>query len=83
MIIHIKCGGDVNYLFLEVLPRLNPGVIVHIHDIFLPNEFPKELVRERHFFWTEQYLLQAFLMFNSEFEVLFANSYWRGLTIGR
>jgi hypothetical protein len=54
---------------------LNPGVIVHIHDIFLPNEFPKELVRERHFFWTEQYLLQAFLMFNSEFEVLFANSY--------
>ena len=32
----VKIGGDVNYLFLEVLPRLEPGVIVHIHDIFLP-----------------------------------------------
>jgi hypothetical protein len=71
----VRCGGDVNYLFLEVLPRLNPGVIVHIHDIFLPNEFPKDLVKNRHFFWTEQYLLQAFLTFNSEFEILFANAY--------
>ena len=32
----VKIGGDVNYLFLEVLPRLKPGVIVHVHDIFFP-----------------------------------------------
>ena len=36
-----KAGSDVNYLFFEVLPRLRPGVVVHIHDIFLPDEYPK------------------------------------------
>jgi Methyltransferase domain len=71
----VKIGGDVNYLFLEVLPRLEPGVIVHIHDIFLPFEYRRDWVKEEFRFWSEQYLLQAFLAFNSEFEVLLANSY--------
>ena len=71
----VKIGGDVNYLFLEVLPRLKPGVIVHIHDIFLPFEYRRDWVMEEFRFWTEQYLLQAFLTYNSEFEVLCANSY--------
>jgi Methyltransferase domain len=71
----IKIGGDVNYLFLEVLPRLKPGVIVHVHDIFLPFDYQRKWVMEEFRFWTEQYLLQAFLTFNSEFEVLMANSY--------
>ncbi len=71
----VKIGGDVNYLFLEVLPRLKPGVIVHVHDIFLPFDYRRDWVMEEFRFWTEQYLLQAFLSFNSEFEVLMANSY--------
>jgi hypothetical protein len=71
----IKIGGDVNYLFLEVLPRLKPGVIVHVHDIFLPFDYRRDWVMDEFRFWTEQYLLQAFLTFNSEFEVLMANSY--------
>jgi Methyltransferase domain len=71
----VKIGGDVNYLFLEVLPRLRPGVLVHVHDIFLPFEYRRDWVKEEHRFWTEQYLLQAFLTFNSEFEVLMANNY--------
>jgi Methyltransferase domain len=71
----VKIGGDVNYLFLEVLPRLEPGVIVHIHDIFLPFEYRRDWVLDEFRFWTEQYLLQAFLTFNFEFEVLMANSY--------
>jgi hypothetical protein len=71
----VKIGGDVNYLFLEVLPRLNPGVIVHVHDIFLPFEYRRHWVLDEFRFWTEQYLLQAFLTFNSEFEVLLANYY--------
>ena len=71
----VKIGGDVNYLFLEVLPRLRPGVIVHVHDIFLPFEYRRDWVLDEFRFWTEQYLLQAFLAFNSEFEVLLANSY--------
>jgi len=71
----VKIGGDINYLFLEVLPRLKPGVIVHVHDIFLPFEYPREWVRDDFRFWAEQYLLQAFLTFNSEFQVLMANNY--------
>ena len=71
----IKIGGDVNYLFLEVLPRLKPGVIVHVHDIFLPFDYRRDWVMKEFRFWTEQYLLQAFLIFNSEFEVLMANGY--------
>jgi len=71
----VKIGGDVNYLFLEVLPRLKPGVIVHVHDIFLPFDYRRDWVMEKFRFWTEQYMLQSFLTFNSEFEVLMANSY--------
>jgi hypothetical protein len=71
----VKIGGDVNYLFLEVLPRLKPGVIVHVHDIFLPFEYRRDWVLDEFRFWTEQYLLQAFLTFNSEFEVMMANRY--------
>jgi hypothetical protein len=71
----VKIGGDVNYLFLEVLPRLKPGVIVHVHDIFLPFEYRRDWVMDEFRFWSEQYLLQAFLTFNSEFEVLMANYY--------
>ena len=71
----VKIGGDVNYLFLEVLPRLKPGVIVHVHDIFLPFDYRRDWVMDEFRFWTEQYLLQAFLTFNSQFEVLLANSY--------
>jgi hypothetical protein len=71
----VKIGGDVNYLFLEVLPRLKPGVIVHVHDIFLPFDYRRDWVLDEFRFWTEQYLLHAFLMFNAEFEVLMANSY--------
>jgi hypothetical protein len=70
----VKCGSDVNFLFLEVLPRLQPGVVVHVHDIFLPDEFPQGWIKEQHLFWNEQYLLQAFLAFNAEFEVLFSNA---------
>ena len=71
----VKIGGDVNYLFLEVIPRLKPGVIVHVHDIFLPFEYRRDWVMDEFRFWTEQYLLQAFLSFNSQFDVLMANRY--------
>jgi hypothetical protein len=71
----LKIGGDVKYEYLEILPRLKKGVIVHSHDIFLPWEYPKRWIMDEHWFWTEQYLLQAFLSFNSEFEVLWASHY--------
>lgn len=70
----VKTGGDVNYLFFEILPRLKKGVYVHIHDIFFPFDYPKEWVMKEHRFWNEQYLLQAFLMFNDSFEIVYSNS---------
>jgi predicted O-methyltransferase YrrM len=71
----VKCGGDVNYLYLEVIPRLKKGVYVHVHDIFFPKEYPREWVMRERRFWTEQYLLHAFFAFNAAFEVVFCNSY--------
>jgi len=67
-----KVGSDVNYLFFEVLPRLRPGVLVHIHDIFLPDEYPKVWVIDQGRNWNEQYLVRAFLQFNTAWEVLWA-----------
>jgi hypothetical protein len=71
----LRIGSDVQYLFLEVLPRLAPGVLVHIHDIFMPAEYPREWVLTHGYFWTEQYLLQAFLTFNTSWEVIWAGSF--------
>lgn len=66
----LKIGSDVQYEFLEILPRLNKGVLIHIHDVFLPAEYPKEWIFDKKFFWTEQYLLQSFMAFNNSFEFL-------------
>ncbi len=71
----LAIGSDVQYLYLEVLPRLAPGVVVHVHDVFLPNEYPRHWIHGYHMFWTEQYLLQSFLAFNRAFEVLWAGNY--------
>lgn len=70
----LKIDGDVAYLFLEILPRLNKGVLVHVHDIPFPfnTPFPPEtwiLGRPWPVFWTEAMLLQAFLCHNSEFRI--------------
>jgi hypothetical protein len=64
----VKTGGDVPWLFEEVLPRLAPGVHVHIHDIFLPGDYPEFWVQEG-WGWNEVYLVHAFLAFNAGFEV--------------
>jgi hypothetical protein len=71
----VKMGSDVQFEYLEVLPRLAPGVRVHIHDIFFPGEYPKDWIMRERRFWNEQYLLQAFLAFNREFQVLWAGKY--------
>jgi hypothetical protein len=67
-----KVGSDVNFLFFEVIPRLKKGVMVHIHDIFLPDEYPKVWAIDQGRNWNEQYLLQAFLQFNSDWEVMWS-----------
>jgi hypothetical protein len=70
-----RFGGDVCREFLEILPRLAPGVWVHVHDIFLPHDYPAEWLLERRLAFNEQYLLEAFLAFNGDFEAR-AAAYW-------
>jgi hypothetical protein len=70
----LRTGGDVQLEFCEILPRLAPGVVVHIHDISLPRAYPR-VYFENHIYWNEQYLLQAFLAFNGRFEVIWPGNY--------
>jgi predicted O-methyltransferase YrrM len=73
----VKAGSDVNWLFLRVLPQLNEGVVVHIHDIFWPFEYPKTWLCERRD-WTEDYLLHAFLIGNDSWRImLFSSWLWK------
>ena len=70
-----KAGSDVNYLFFEILPSLQSGVLVHIHDIFLPDEYPKHWVIDQGRNWNEQYVVRAFLQYNEVFEIVWASYY--------
>jgi predicted O-methyltransferase YrrM len=71
----LRIGSDVQLEYLEILPRLRSGVLVHVHDVFLPLEYPREWVIGHYRFWNEQYLLQAFLTFNHRVEVVWAGCY--------
>jgi hypothetical protein len=68
-----RTGSDVNWELLEIVPSLNPGVLVHFHDIFIPWEYPESWVVGSRRFLNEQYLLQAFLTFNHEFEIVWSS----------
>ena len=72
-----KAGSDVLWLYLHVLPRLQPGVLVHIHDIFWPFEYPAKWLREGRC-WNESYFLQAFLCQNDSWDIeLFSSWLWQ------
>ena len=66
----IRPQGDVLFEFLELLPTLKSGVLIHVHDIFTPKDYLDEWVYKKHYLWNEQYLLEAFLTFNSEFKII-------------
>ena len=69
----VKFGSDVCYEFLEILPRIAGGVWIHVHDIFFPHDYPAEWLIDRRLALNEQYLLEAFLSFNNQFQVALAN----------
>jgi hypothetical protein len=68
----IRPQGDVLYEYLYLIQIIPPGCLVHIHDIFTPRDYRADWVLEERRLWNEQYLLEAFLSFNREFEVLWA-----------
>lgn len=69
-----RVGSDVNHMFFEILPHINEGVYVHFHDIHYPFEYPEHWVYQGRW-WTETYLLRAFLEFNSDFEIVYTNTF--------
>jgi predicted O-methyltransferase YrrM len=74
----VRAGGDVVHLLCEVVPRLAPGVLVHVHDVYLPYHYPREWFEALHWYWAEQYLLQALLTGNSHIGVVVAaHALWR------
>lgn len=68
-------ASDVNWFFFQVLPRLGEGVLIHLHDIFFPRDYPEPWLLERLQSWNEQFVLQAFLMHNSVYRVEIANAF--------
>jgi hypothetical protein len=70
-----KTGSDVNFILFEIFPRLRPGVLIHIHDIFWPFEYLREWVLNEKRSWNETYLIHAFLQYNSSFGILYWNNF--------
>lgn len=76
----LKIGGDVAYLYLEILPRLKRGVVIHVHDVPFPYNTPYPADKwvlcegrdcsEWPRFWNEAMVLQALLAFNTSFEIV-------------
>ena len=66
----IRPQGDVLFEFLEILPILKSGVIVHIHDIFSPRDYLDQWIIEDMKLWNEQYLLEAFLTNNNDWKII-------------
>lgn len=76
----VATNSDVVFEFLQLIPRVRPGVLVHVHDIFIPCEYPRRWLRDGRMAWNEQYLLQAFLSFSEAFRVVFA-AHWAHINI--
>lgn len=68
----VSPGSDVNYLILEVLPRLAKGVLVHVHDVTMPYDYMPSVLSRDLFFWSESVLLHAYLADNPRFEIRLA-----------
>jgi len=68
----IRPENDVLFEYLEILPALNKGVIIHIHDIFSPRHYRADWLQKDLRLWNEQYLLEAFLYYNDSFEIIYS-----------
>ena len=73
----IRPQGDVLFEYLEILPILKSGVLVHIHDIFTPKDYLNEWILDEIKLWNEQYLFEAFMTFNKEYKVIASLNYLR------
>ncbi len=70
----VKIGSDVNYFLFEVLPALQSGVIIHVHDILYPFEITKKMIYRTRAY-NETYALRAFLQYNNAFKIIAFNTF--------
>ena len=66
----IKPQGDIVKIFLEILPKLKSGVIIHIHDIFSPRDYLENWLKIENRFFNEQYLLEGMLDNSSRYKIM-------------
>lgn len=66
----IKPGGDILKIYLEIIPFLRKGVIVHVHDIFTPKNYLQNWINDHVLFWNEQYLLEALLSDSNKYKII-------------
>lgn len=71
----IRPQGDVLFEYQKILPVLKEGVFVHIHNILTPRDYPEQWIFDEVRLWNEQYLLEAFLMYNNQFKIIGALNY--------
>ena len=70
-----KSGSEVNHIYFNILPYLEKGVNIHIHDIFFPFEYPAQWIVKENRSWNEIFLLRAFLAYNNHFKITYFNSF--------
>ena len=68
----IRPFGDVLVEFQQIVPSLKPGVIVHVHDVFTPRDYPEKWLREDRRLWNEQYLMEVLLLNSSRYATMLA-----------
>ena len=66
----VRAQNDCVFEYTELLPSLPSGVVVHIHDIFTPFDYPDEWLNKHFNLWTEQYMLEALLANSGNWEIL-------------
>jgi hypothetical protein len=71
----VKAGSDCLHIYLRLLPKIRKKILVHVHDIFLPFGLPQDWLLDKHIYWTEQYLLLAWLTDNPRTRLLFGSAY--------
>jgi predicted O-methyltransferase YrrM len=69
-----KTCSDLVHILFNILPTLNPGVLVHFHDVPWPFEYPQQWINGGRA-WNEAYFLRSFLQYNTAFEIVYFNDY--------
>lgn len=66
----LRAQNDCVFEYTELLPSLPSGVVVHVHDIFTPFDYPDGWLNKDFHLWGEQYVLEAILANSDRWSVL-------------